>query len=1107
MVRRGGEVQLRSPTFEFTLDTKDGLRARAWRNELTGRRISLGLGPEVELDFDSAERRIWITGWKEEGEHRTTHVFLPLEAKGKKLLLTLGGFGLYDYREIDVTLNGQAVGSRHALKRWNEPGCFPLGPGAPISPFLRFGQDNVLEIRCREPILRTERMEKLGVHLDLPIKQAWPAQFEQYLTVGTPLSTPRLTVTKVEDRSRAGQGEVRVELESVKRDVRVAVTYRWDAKAPLLHKFVEVQNLASQERRLMNVRLGDYATDVTVSEGEQGFPVYLEDECFMSVAHPSGWAIGQEGHVTLRQYPGKLLAPAGRFDCMEVVLGAAKTGEARQSFVDHIRSRCRRVVRAHDKPYSIYETFGGAPGEQDFMLKEKYVVEMIDKLGQGKGDAGYHFDLISTEFWADSHGDLEHADPKRFPNGFTNINAKLEKLGIAPGLWIDSSWGDWSIGGNPVVRPAFTHDSAYNPEGLYGSKTLCRATDPIRTMYSTAFRHHIRENGVRLFKFDNLYAICYNPNHPHMPGVYSTEAIQSAVIETLRNLDAESADVFLMLYWGYRSPWWLLWGDTIFESGLQMEAASPGELPTFYMRDGVAVRVDQGQRWREDVPAIGKDTLGIWLSDWSWNSRIGKERWQQGFVMDICRGHLLAQIWTDYPWLSPPERRELAEFIALLKAAPGCFANARPVLGNPWKNEPYGYACSDGQQAFVALNNCTWSDVSIPLELNVKWGLPDQGRWDVYRWYPDPAKLAEKTGAWGRNANIALRPFEVVLLQVLPIGQPPALDRRFETQPMPAHFAEASAPIEVAAVKDEDSTAAAPWVVLNPTSSKAASGATLTIKPDHSLLASGRNATPETYTATANTDLTGITAIRLEALPDATLPGGGPGRAVNGNFALNEFRVSVAPQNDPSQTQQVALEKATADFSQPEHGNWPVAAAIDGDPQTGWSIDPEEGSPHTAVFATKEPVGFPGGTVLTFVLHQQNPKNHNLGRFRLSVTTANPPPVVKTGGPARWVLTGQVPTCPRGGTLVVSAELSLDGSPFLFRDAGARFTCRSRVDRQDVHSEPVLRGPGWSTVSWQAWRIALKPSATPQTFALQIAAKAPETAEFSFKGHFIPLAQ
>ena len=75
-------------------------------------------------------------------------------------------------------------------------------------------------------------------------------------------------------------------------------------------------------------------------------------------------------------------------------------------------------------------------------------------------------------------------------------------------------------------------------------------------------------------------------------------------------------------------------------------------------------QVDQAQ-WHatqvRDVPALGRDSLGVWLSDWPWNNQIGKDRWQGGLVMDLCRGSLLAQIWSDSPWLSPPERKELAD--------------------------------------------------------------------------------------------------------------------------------------------------------------------------------------------------------------------------------------------------------------------------------------------------------------------------------------------------------------------------------------------------------------------------------------------------------------
>ena len=57
-------LELRSPQFVYRLDTADGLRGESWENRLTGKTVSLGKGPEVELDFDAAERWIPITGWR-----------------------------------------------------------------------------------------------------------------------------------------------------------------------------------------------------------------------------------------------------------------------------------------------------------------------------------------------------------------------------------------------------------------------------------------------------------------------------------------------------------------------------------------------------------------------------------------------------------------------------------------------------------------------------------------------------------------------------------------------------------------------------------------------------------------------------------------------------------------------------------------------------------------------------------------------------------------------------------------------------------------------------------------------------------------------------------
>ncbi|MFN0050657.1 MAG: DUF1553 domain-containing protein [Planctomycetales bacterium] len=90
------------------------------------------------------------------------------------------------------------------------------------------------------------------------------------------------------------------------------------------------------------------------------------------------------------------------------------------------------------------------------------------------------------------------------------------------------------------------------------------------------------------------------------------------------------------------------------------------------------------------------------------------------------------------------------------------------------------------------------------------------------------------------------------------------------------------------------------WVALEPVEFRSRMGATLTKLPDHSLLASGENPTNDSYTVTARTALQGITAYRLEALPDASLPQGGSGRAPDGGFLLSGFSVAAEDAEHPN---------------------------------------------------------------------------------------------------------------------------------------------------------------------------------------------------------------
>jgi hypothetical protein len=178
------------------------------------------------------------------------------------------------------------------------------------------------------------------------------------------------------------------------------------------------------------------------------------------------------------------------------------------------------------------------------------------------------------------------------------------------------------------------------------------------------------------------------------------------------------------------------------------------------------------------------------------------------------------------------------------------------------------------------------------------------------------------------------------------------------------------------------------WTALDPVEMKSQVGATFAKQDDNSLLVSGKNG-KDVYTVVAHADLKGITAIRLEALTDAKLPAGGPGRAQNGNFVLNELSVTAAPKSDAAKAETVGLQNASADFNQ---FSWHVAGAIDGSESTGWAVSPEFNKRHEAIFETKQDIGHDGGTVLTFTFsHQFQDSMHTLGRFRLSVTTAKRP--------------------------------------------------------------------------------------------------------------------
>ena len=172
------------------------------------------------------------------------------------------------------------------------------------------------------------------------------------------------------------------------------------------------------------------------------------------------------------------------------------------------------------------------------------------------------------------------------------------------------------------------------------------------------------------------------------------------------------------------------------------------------------------------------------------------------------------------------------------------------------------------------------------------------------------------------------------------------------------------------------------WVPLPPITAESASGATLTILPDHSILASGDAPKADTYTITVRAELASLKGLKIEALEDPSLPAKGPGRTPHGNFVLSEFRAEVRdPAHPDSAAVPIPFGRALEDFAQT---TFPAANALDGRPETGWAIAPQLGKSHQAIFECKDRLDLPAGGVLALTIDQNYGEGHTIGKLRIS---------------------------------------------------------------------------------------------------------------------------
>ena len=195
----------------------------------------------------------------------------------------------------------------------------------------------------------------------------------------------------------------------------------------------------------------------------------------------------------------------------------------------------------------------------------------------------------------------------------------------------------------------------------------------------------------------------------------------------------------------------------------------------------------------------------------------------------------------------------------------------------------------------------------------------------------------------------------------------------------------------------------AAWHVLTPKHLVANDGVILSAKPDGSILASGANPGETVYTIETGTLVSAITAIRLEAMPDPSLPKGGPGRDPYGNFNLNGIEIDAGGTR-------IGIKSIRADEAVGGtnlDAFFPKSLPRNVSAPRGWRIDAsreEKRLPRQIVFTFEQPLAT--APALTIRLKYQGAAvGPSLGRFRFCVSSsASPQRIVEIPAKLRPVL-------------------------------------------------------------------------------------------------------
>lgn len=405
-----------------------------------------------------------------------------------------------------------------------------------------------------------------------------------------------------------------------------------------------------------------------------------------------------------------------------VVQGLSPDAQVKRWFWKYVDS----IRVAPLKPYLLYNSWYDlrAPvmvNDPSRVLSDRNILRTIESLRQKMVQERA---LKLDSFVLDDGWDVYRSDwvlnAEQFPNGLAPVSEALQRMGSHLGIWIGPIGGyshrDWRI--------EWMKANGYEVVG----DQLCVAGERYNALLKDRITKFVRKDGIRYFKWDGIQFSCNEPDHGHLPDIYSRRAVMKAVIELCRTARAESSDVFLNITSGtWLSPWWLKYTNTIWMQGSDYGYAN---VPSISQRDRAmtyrdTILYDDLMDKADWFPIANLMTHGIIKGHLQ---KLGGEaepleKFTDNALLYFARGISMAELYISPDLLTDEEWDALAMSIHWARDRFPILDSTEMVGGNPEERNPYAYIHFEDKRGIIAARNPFMEPKTLSIKLTPEVGL------------------------------------------------------------------------------------------------------------------------------------------------------------------------------------------------------------------------------------------------------------------------------------------------------------------------------------------------------------------------------------------------